>query len=160
MTSWGVENLQAEIVQDQHFGARQRPEKPGVAAIAASKRQVAEQFGQALVIPGNMLAQLFSFRLSLKPALGNELLDAVTRKLAAVDFPNHALQFIHIVWRRHLSCSHNLQRSGKNCRGFCLDAAAGRLRFLSSICRACAGRFSSTWSIRASAGIIYAFRFG
>ena len=29
VTSWGVENLQAEIVQDQHFGARQRPANRG-----------------------------------------------------------------------------------------------------------------------------------
>ena len=42
----GVENLQTKIVEDEHLGADQRPEEPGVAAVAAGERELADSLGR------------------------------------------------------------------------------------------------------------------
>ena len=45
LARWSVERPKAEVVQNEDIDPRQRFEKPGVAAVAAGKRQIADSFG-------------------------------------------------------------------------------------------------------------------
>ena len=59
LAGWGVERAKAEIVQDEDVDPRQRLEQPGVAAVAAGERQIAEQLRRALIEDGAVVAASF-----------------------------------------------------------------------------------------------------
>src|SRR5271169_3001584 len=65
----GVERPKAEIVQDEHIDPRQRPEQPGMAAIAAGERQIAEQLRHALIEDGAVVAARFVAKGASQPRL-------------------------------------------------------------------------------------------
>ena len=59
LAGWGVERPKAEIVQNEDIDPRQRLEKPGVAAVAAGERQIAEQLRRSLIEDGAVVAASF-----------------------------------------------------------------------------------------------------
>ena len=65
----GVERPKAEIVQDEDIDPRQRLEKPGMAAVAAGERQIAEQLRRALIEDGAVVAARFMAKGASQPRL-------------------------------------------------------------------------------------------
>jgi hypothetical protein len=56
VTSGGIEGLETPVVEDEQLYAAERSLDAGIAAIAAGEREVGEQFGNALVEDGAVVA--------------------------------------------------------------------------------------------------------
>ena len=69
LAGWGVEGGKPKIVKDKQVHPRQRPEQPGMAAVAAGKRQIAEQLGHTLVEDGAVVAAGFVAKRTGEPRL-------------------------------------------------------------------------------------------
>src|SRR5208282_704227 len=65
----GVERPKAKVVQDKHIHPRKRLEEPGMAAIAAGERQIAEQLWHALIEDGAVVAARFMAKGAGQPRL-------------------------------------------------------------------------------------------
>ena len=67
----GIERFKTPVVEDEKVDARERPQKPGVAPVASGQRQLGEQFRDALIKGGAVVAAGFVAKRAGKPRLAD-----------------------------------------------------------------------------------------
>src|SRR6266481_944093 len=71
MPCGGVEGFEPPIVEDEQLHAAERPQDAGVAAITAGEREIGEQFWDALVEDGPVVATSFVTERGGKPTFAD-----------------------------------------------------------------------------------------
>jgi hypothetical protein len=71
VTRSGVERFEPPVVEDEQLHATERPQDAGVAAIAAGKREIGEQFWDALIEDGTVVTTGFVTERRGEPTLAD-----------------------------------------------------------------------------------------
>ena len=71
MSSGSIEGFETPIVEDEELHASERPQEPGITAIAARQREIGEKLGNALIENGPVVAASPVSESASKPALAD-----------------------------------------------------------------------------------------